>query len=162
MGEWENGSSHCPLPKVLLRSEDDPLKSSVHKNNQQKISVLQDLQHAYSRIISILSDPSTNSSLESELSSQLTESYKKHEAVGSEGSYEELCRQVVTLQDYMEYKDKLIDEPPFIMWCETYDIKVVPTTADEILAALDPHPLSGAYEWYLFDYFRTCCRHVGL
>jgi len=28
---------------------------------------------------------------------------------------------------------------------------VVPTTADEILAALDQHPLSGAYERYLFD-----------
>jgi len=28
---------------------------------------------------------------------------------------------------------------------------VTPTTSDEILAALDQHPLSGAYERYLFD-----------
>jgi hypothetical protein len=123
----------------------------VNKTNQQKILVPHHLQLAYSRIISILSDPLTNSSLESELARQLTESYKKHEAVGIEGSYEELSQQVLTLQDYIQYKDELIDEPPFIMGCETYDIKVVPTTADEILAALEQHPFSGAYERFLFD-----------
>ena len=93
----------------------------------------------------------TNSSLELDLAKQLIESYKKHESDGSEGSYEELCQHVVTLQDYIRYKDELIDEPPFILGCEAYDIKVVPTTADDILAALEQHPLSGAYERFLFD-----------
>jgi len=55
------------------------------------------------------------------------------------------------LQDYIEYQNELIDEPPYILGCETYDITVVPTTADEILAALDQHPLSDASERFLFD-----------
>ena len=102
-------------------------------------------------LITALSDPLTGSSLQVELANQLAEAHKMHEAVGTEGSYEELCQQVVTLQDYIEYKNELIEEPPFNIGCENYDIKVVPTTADEILAALDQHPLSGAYESYLFD-----------
>jgi len=67
MGEGGNRPSNCPLPKVVVRSEEESLTLSVSENNQQKISVPQDLQLAYSRIIGILSDSLTNSSLESEL-----------------------------------------------------------------------------------------------
>ena len=66
MGERKDGPSHCPLPKVLVRSEEETLKLNVSKNNQQT-SIPQDLQIAYSRIIGILSDPLTNSSLELDL-----------------------------------------------------------------------------------------------
>jgi len=38
-----------------------------------------------------------------------------------------------------------------MLGCDTYDIKVVPTTSDEILAALDHHTLSGPYERFLFN-----------
>jgi hypothetical protein len=151
MGEGRDGLSHCPLPKVLVRSEEESLKLNVSKNNQQTRSIPQDLQLAYSRIIGILSDPLTNSSLELDLAKQLIETYKKHEAVGIEGSYEELSQHVVTLQGYIQYKDELIEEPPFLTGCAAYDIKVVPITSNQILAALDQHPLSGAYERYLFD-----------
>ena len=87
MGEGRDGLSHCPLPKVLVRSEEESLKLNVSKNNQQT-SIPQDLQIAYSRIIDILSNPLTSSSLELDLAKQLIETYKKHEAVGIEESYE--------------------------------------------------------------------------
>ena len=34
MGEGRDGPSHCPLPKVLVRSEEESLKLTVNKNNQ--------------------------------------------------------------------------------------------------------------------------------
>ncbi len=37
------------------------------------------------------------------------------------------------------------------MKCETFDIKVVPTTGVDVLAALREHPLAGSSEWHLFD-----------
>jgi len=89
MGEGIDGPSHCPLSKVLVRSEEESLKLNVSKNNQQTITIPQDLQLAYSRIIGILPDPLTNSSLELDLAKLLIETYKKHEAVWIEGSYEE-------------------------------------------------------------------------
>jgi superfamily I DNA and RNA helicase len=77
----------------------------------QIITIPQDLQLAYSDIIRILSDPLSTSSVELELANQMTETYKKHEALGSEGSYEELCQQGVTLQEYIEYKNLVYDKP---------------------------------------------------
>ena len=151
MGEGKNGPSHCPLPKVVVRSEAKSLKLWANKHKQQKIPIPHDLKLAYLDLKMILSDPLSSSSLQLELANQLAETYKKHKAVGSERTYEKLCQQVVTLQDYIEYKNELIEEPPFNIGCENYDIKVVPTTADEILAALDQHPLSDAYERFLFD-----------
>jgi len=37
MGQGENRSLHCPLLKMLLRSKDDPRKSSANKNAKKKI-----------------------------------------------------------------------------------------------------------------------------
>jgi len=117
----------------------------------KKISIPQYLQLAYSDIIRILSDPLSNSSLESDLANQLTETYENHAAAGSDESYEELCEHVVKLQDYIEHKNELIDIPLFMLGCEAYNSKVLPTTADKILAALDHLPLPGANERFLFD-----------
>ena len=148
LAKWVRGE--MGLPKVLVRSEEESLKSWANKHKQQKIPIPHDLQLAYLDLITSLSDPLSGSSLQLELENQLAEAYKRHEAVGCEGSYEELCQQVVTLQDYIKYYNELIEEPSFNIGCENYDIKVVPTTPDEILAALDQHPLSGAYKRDLF------------
>jgi len=38
MGEGENGPSHFPLSKVVVRSQDGSLKSSVNKNKQKDMA----------------------------------------------------------------------------------------------------------------------------
>jgi len=40
MGNGRNGPSHCPLPKVLLWSEDDPLKSNKSQLNEEYLPVV--------------------------------------------------------------------------------------------------------------------------
>ena len=56
-----------PLPKVLVRSEEESLKLNANKKNQQKIPIPHDLQLAYLDLITALSDPLSGSSLQLEL-----------------------------------------------------------------------------------------------
>jgi len=35
MGEGRDGPSHCPLPKVLVRSEEEALKSTINQSNKE-------------------------------------------------------------------------------------------------------------------------------
>jgi len=76
--KWVRGEINLTIAP-FLRSKEVPLKSSVNKNINEKITIPQELQLAYSDTIMILSDPLSNSSLELELTNQLNETDKIHE-----------------------------------------------------------------------------------
>jgi len=121
MGEGENGTSHYPLPKVVVRSEEDLQKLSM---NQQKLSMKpnirvplkhkasmgasqvlspQELQLAYEELQVTFSDPLT-SAAERRLLEELMERHEEKEVQQSSDSYIELFICVQTLMDYDEYK----------------------------------------------------------
>jgi len=131
MGEGENGASHRPLPKMVVRLEDTPLKSP------QKRPMPKNRQLGYSHTLAILADYSVNSSLEVELADQLKESYEQYQAGGSEDSYVHLCEQVATLKGFLECKNKLYtDNLSFANARKNFDIQSIPTTHVELLAAV--------------------------
>jgi len=62
IGEGKNGPSHCPLPKVVVRSEAKSLKSYVkpkHRGKQPKIEIItKESRQVLEEILDILSQPS--------------------------------------------------------------------------------------------------------
>jgi len=69
MGEGRDGPSHCPLFKVLVRSEEESLKSYAKPKlkSPQKRPMPQNLQSDYSQTLDTLADYRVDSSLEEEL-----------------------------------------------------------------------------------------------
>jgi len=123
MGEGENGASHRPLPKMVVRLEDTPLKSP------QKRPMPKNRQLGYSHTLAILADYSVNSSLEVELADQLKESYEQYQAGRSKDSYVYLCEHVTTLKGFLECKNDLYtDNLSFVSARKNFDIKWIPTT----------------------------------
>jgi len=121
MGEGGNEPSHCPLPKVVVRSEEESLKSyanNTQKANgprkQRKMSISQEVYTDYTELKNILSDPLYNSAYELALADQLTEIYMDHEASWNADYYEILCEHIETLQAYFEYKTEIYDYPLFV------------------------------------------------
>ena len=132
-------------------SSSEPVVQSGYSSDLPVTEEIARLQIVYLELQSTLSDPLYNSSFEWALAEQLSELYKDNQTIGSEDSYEALCEHIETLNEYLDYKSELYDDPSFISKCETFDIKVVPTTGVDGLAALREHPLAGSSEWHLFD-----------
>jgi len=121
MGERVNGSSHCPLPKVVVRSEEDIQKLSMNQLNlsmkpnirvpykaltgASQVLSPQELQLAYEELL--VYNPLT-SAAERRLLEELKERHEENEVQQSSDSYIELFIYVQTLMDYDEYKYDLI------------------------------------------------------
>ena len=165
MGEGRDGPSHSPLPKVLVRSEEESLKllrsqlkedyllripkKPKHKSLPYVLSP-QELQTVYAELLNTFSDPLT-SVPELQLVEELRVSYENNKVLLNANSYAELVHCVQTLLDYDEYKYNLLKDPTFARSCDTFDTRVEPTSTQDILVALIMHPSSGKHGMSLFD-----------
>jgi hypothetical protein len=153
MGEGRDGPSHCPLPKVLVRSEEESLKSYTKPKlkSPHKRPIPPNLQSDYSQTLDTLADYRVNSSLEEELADQLKESYERYQAAGSKDSFVHLCEHVATLKGFLECKNNLYtDNISFASALKNFDIKRIPNTLTELLAAVKLS-YTGGHGLYLFD-----------
>ena len=122
-----------------------------HKKSN-KILIPRELQIAYSQTLSVLSDSMVNSTFEAELAVQLKLSYECHQAWGNEVSYENLSEHVAALQWYLKYKQyNKNDNPLLALAIKNFDSTKIPSTCEEVLAALMLHHLSGEKGMHLFD-----------
>ncbi len=95
-----------------------------------------------------------NSTFEEDLATQLTVSYAEHLYWGSDITYLNLSEHVATLQYYLEYKQYNKDDNPLLaVAIKNFSSTKIPTTCEEILAALMLHHLSGEKGMHLFDAF---------
>ena len=169
MGEGRDGPSHSPLPKVVVRSEEEALKLNPKQKNldrkpnirvplkpkasteASRVFTPQELQIAYQELLVTFSDPLT-SAAESRLLEELMERHEENEVQQSAASHMELFICVQTLMDYDEYKYDLIhDDQVFVRSCEAFDSRLEPTLSQDIFAALIMHPSSGDSGMVLFD-----------
>jgi hypothetical protein len=124
-----------------------------HKKSN-KILIPRELEIAFFQTLSVLSDNMIKSTFEADLATQLTMSYMQHLNWGNEVSYENLSEHVATLQWYLKYKQyNKNDNPLLALAIKNFDSTKIPTTCEEVLAALMLHHLSGEKGMHLFDAF---------
>ena len=140
------------IPIKRMKTSSKTIPKGHKKSN--KILIPRELEIAFSQTLSVLSDNMVNSTFEADLATQLTMSYMQHLNWGNEVSYENLSEHVATLQWYLKYKQyNKNDNPLLALAIKNFDSTKIPTTCEEVLAALMLHHLSGEKGMHLFDAF---------
>ena len=144
--------SNSTKQEISIKTMNNSIKSEAKGSRKTKKRPMpQELQLNYSQTLDTLADYRANSSLEEELADQLKESYDKYQATGSKDSYVHLCERVVTLKGFLDCKNELFtDNLSFATALKNFDIKRIPTTITELLAAVHLSH-TGGHGLYLFD-----------
>jgi hypothetical protein len=144
--------SNSTKQEIFVKARNNSIKTKAKGScKTKKRPMPQNLQLDYSQTLDTLADYRANSSLEEELADQLKESYEQYQAWGTKDSYVHLCEHVATLKGFLDCKNKLYtDNLLFASALKNFDIKRIPTTITELLAAVTLSH-TGGHGLYLFD-----------